>query len=821
MPASPVVIPVQLLSNPDGTLRTTNPFGDYAPSPSVLSIDLAAFALAIGSFQNLQTGGSISFNLRGAWLTGTESATCTFGVRTITGDDVATHNWVISGALLNQSLVSGSIGNGTLEIYAIAAGGQQLSFGQKVWSIVAPPGGSDTLAPSVPINITAIADPAANNSILVGCDACTDIAQSATLAGGVDHYTAFLNGVAAGSPVPAQPSTLGPGTLINLGNITSPATPTVVQSGKQFTLTAAGTGIHNTATEQCLLYGWQLSGARKMTLKVNSYTSANADSTAGFCLHNTGAQGGIFVAGYLNPSGGAKGLQWKTRTQAGGLGTNKATLPTDSTGAAIVGPVYLTVERLADLSTVIVSYSLDGQNPIQVAIFNIPMQQIIYWTLLLASQTAGTTCSVVIEEVSITAAPRLSFTVPATSTKTVTVKAVDLAGNTSAASAGVVATPTTPTTFGGVKFRGGHFSWYGSQSWNPGSPTNQALIFADLDRMAGSTDWSGVKIAPFWGFLEGSTQGDFTAGRALLQAYLDKCNQITPKKNLIFQLTDRTFGTSTGSVPSGKYPAYLVSAGLVEAPASGVNTAVSSAVAWWKPAAADALISMWEDYGAHFDTDPRIEMIAPMEETALSSAGYSWNEAAALAQFKRIMSACSAAWPHTLVRFLTNYGLSNDNMVALFDYAKQFSNVCFGGPDPEIPSGTAGSPNTTFPLVYPPGNYPTLFRTVTANAEFRGLRRTSSGTWGSAPNGTDYRNQLIWVAENQTLGLDNTKYTNNSPTDLANYQHSIMNASYQIWVATGILSSTKTAINNYVASIAGGNLNTIPPPNVVGWNTTP
>lgn len=685
MSAAPIVIAAALRKNPDGTLRTTNPFGDFNPAPATLTVDQARFAAALGSLLGFVTGtGTFSLDLRGAWMGGSEASTCTFGVRTVSGDAVGTHNWTVVGSVFSQTRISGSIGSGTLELFAVDSGGFEVTLGQYTWSVAAAAGGVDALAPTIPTHLLA-----SGNTGTISCtmDASSDRYDNATPPSGLDHYDIYLDGVFKQS-VSAVTGPAVQMTSTSIGS-SSPAASTS-QSAGTHTLTAAGIGIHNTAVEECLFKGAPLAGDGVIIAQVNAFTSAAEFSTSGLMLRETLDQGAIFAAVYIQPSAQAHGVQVKRRTATGGLGSNVNALNGITSG-------YLKLARAGN--TVTASYSANGNDWSDIASIALPMANTAYWGLFLSSQNAGVSCTSTIREVNINQIAPVSFLITTAGTHIITARAVDVHGNPSAQCAGVSATavsPVTPTQ-GKLRQHGGNYLYLDR---NTSDSAKQARLqtWANAD-----TENIGVQDIIFWSKLENPNQkGDYSgnwdasgnSGVKYISKMLSLCRSVRPSKPLryMFQVSPYGFAgknKSSTSFPTSFVPAYLGGAayGPNNSGGSGtestglwggvwINTTTQTTKTgasvgyffrWWVPAVMTELINLMNYYGSQFDnSDPTqnlpnadcLEMASFLSES-VTPLYTTYTDAAAMTQLARYFPGGRTAFPTVRLRYWGNFMQDN------------------------------------------------------------------------------------------------------------------------------------------------------------------
>lgn len=752
MSAAPIVLRADLRKNPDGTLRTTNPFGDFNPAPATLAVDQNAFFAALGSQVGLFTGRpALSLNLRGAWLTGSEAGTCTFAVRTISGDAVGTHGWSVASATFAQPYTAGSVGSGVLEVYALDSGGHELSFGHYSWSILAS-SGADTLAPTIPTGLRIIGGTGVLNCTI---NAATDRYDGSVSPSGLDHYAAYVDGVFRQNVAATQ----GPApqfTLTNIGSI-SP-TPTAVHNAGTWTLTAAGIGVNNNTAEECVFEGAALAGDADLTVKLDAFTSANEFSTSGIMIRETLAQGAIFAALYVQPSALAHGLQVKRRNVTGGVGTNVASVNS-------LTSAWVRLTRAGNNITA--SYSTDGNTFTDIATIALPMASTAYWGLFLSSQTAGSTCTSTIREVNLNEVADVSFTITTTGTHTVTVKSVDVTGNTSAAGAGVSASAGAVTTSGALKQHGGNYLYLDRNA-------SSASKLARIANFAGiHASNRGVQDIIFWSKLENpDVPGDYSgnwdasgdSGVKYFAKMLKACRDARPADPLryMFQVSPYGFaGTNKSATnwPVGFAPRYLSAAtygpsNAVESTGvwGGVwiNTATMTSTKgasvgyffrWWVPAVMDRLIAMMNFYGSYFDNvNPALNavnsdlmyMVAFLSES-VTPLYTTYTDDAAIAQYARYFPAGRSAFATCRLRFWGNYLQDNSRCVEVLRLlAPYFWDV--GGAD----LCNEGPPFQTF------GTSSTRPRAIPFNRAFRGINPVSLV---ADPSYENYVSRFGWVGE--------------------------------------------------------------------------
>lgn len=739
MPAAPVVVRTDLRKNPDGTLRTTNRFGDYNPAPATLTADLNLFAAALGSLVGFQTGaGTFSLDLRGAWMGGSEASTCTFGVRTITGDSVATHNWAVTGSIFSQTRVTGSKGAGTLEVYALDSGGFQLSLGQYSWSVVDPPGTTDALAPTIP---TGLAVTGATGALNLSFDPASDRFDGSIAASGLDHYRVFLDGVfnknIAASNNPAQQQT-----VTSIGG-SSPAA-SASQSNGVWTLTAAGAGIHNNTAEECLFVGSQLAGDATLIVKLDAFTSAYQYSTSGIMVRETLSQGAIFGAVYVQPSTPANGAQVKARVVTGGKGlnVNSASGTTSS---------YAKLERIG--SNVIASLSSDGNVWTDIATMSLPMASNAFWGIFLSSQNPGVPCTSTIREVNFNELVQVTGSVTTSGTHSIQVSAVDVHGNESAKCAAVSGTATASVaTAAPTKLSGG--AW-----WILDVGASRDAQFALLSTIKSQSPLS-TGVIVFWQLAELINPNDRTdysgnwkaagqAGFQLIDRFVNECTRLGLKFGLHIytfggggtagaQTTYRPtvcplfmnqseFGPNTPTV-NGRYGSEWINANA----SFGSQTSVKSFVCWWEPPTMGIFNEWGRNMALRYDNNDTFEQLSFNDESTIPGiTGWTPSAAkAALCGLTGMFATQRGYWKKSQLCWMDNYVNGDADM----DFIQREAIKYFwttGGPDTAADQDDPSHVN--------PNNSYSAFRNQSGDYVWMG--RGSSSTTRNVPN-PNYLNKV-------------------------------------------------------------------------------
>jgi len=327
-----------------------------------------------------------------------------------------------------------------------------------------------------------------------------------------------------------------------------------------------------------------------------------------------------------------------------------------------------------------------------------------------------------------------------------------------------------------------------SIKWHPGHyaaldgmlrASNRSALMAEhmvqIEEIAREPNVAGVQLYVQWSALEGDTPGDYAAGMAMLQNYLDA---LAPSgKRLMVALFHVQFGGYPPDDLSLFFPSYVWKNPSGQYGTTAMRNGITSRV--WQQATMDRLIHQMQAYGARFDSDPYFEMVALGETSVAIDTGVDgFSNTNLLAQFKRLYTATRAAWPRTALRLAANYVGSDGQTADLISFCVGVR-CAIGGPD-VIPS-----------------------EDIQANRIFSG-----------GGGGTDYRGILPFVAEVQSPELGGHEGTW-TPFEL--YDHSMngnasagINATrpqYFIWLRNtwsgGAAQQWSTGILPFIRSVNG------------------
>lgn len=258
-----------------------------------------------------------------------------------------------------------------------------------------------------------------------------------------------------------------------------------------------------------------------------------------------------------------------------------------------------------------------------------------------------------------------------------------------------------------------------------------------LSEVAANSNWKGIEIYFYWGTYEGATAGDYTAGRAMIQQYLDWA--AAHNKYVIF---NTIFGHYSGTTCSIVLPAYIVN-GANYGCTLGNNGRTTYARMWQQPTM-DRYIAMMQDIGTQFGNHPNFEMVWLWEESVAVNSGVDgYSRAALVTQYQRWMTATRAAMPKQQVRLGMSWTSTTDGS----DVASLL-NTCLST------SCTLGGPDATSTTLFP------------ANNIYAGLTLDSSGGWTKAA--TDYRGVMPFVSNIESGDLNSAAVTLQTIYDVAN-----------------------------------------------------
>lgn len=666
------------------------------------------------------TGTSFSHNVR-VYLSGTAAATATISIVQVSGDDASSEGWAISG----NNLTHPGSGTGT-GFFLLRATTEGTSTDSEVlaWEWAAPVV-SDILAPTIP---TAIAITPLENALRF------DFAQSSdpyisgvSEATGVKDYRIKRGGSVVATVNAASPGISPDWFAQQIGSYSpSPAFGTSSANGGRYSLTSAGTGTHNTQTEQVYRVGREVSGNFKMRAKVVQFSAVGGYqySTAGIMVGARG-QGQPFVYFYQEPSNVAPRAQLKRRATANTNSGNVAAVN-------ITDFAFLEVTRTGDVFRCELSTD-NGATWTLLSETTVSMPTTVYWDLAVASQVGGSEVTAIFEQVSLSSVADQSYTLTPALAGNYTISARDVANNESSDSPTYSATPLeAEPTSDHIRFNPGHYALLDNIIRKNNAATVVPQFISDIQGIA---TWNasnnnvvkGVKVFWQWAAAEGATAGDYNTGLAYFRQLADAC-RTAGLRLMVSWLHVQFTAYSTPTSAKQYFPDYIVDT-------YGISPMTNGQIArMWQQPVMDRIIAQCVAYcnadnghGVAFKDDPVIETMQ-IDETSIAVTGTEatntgYSTSAVSAQYKRWISAMRAAAPNMGIRLCANF-LGNDNTLAdLIAYAATYYCV-IGGPD-------------TIPI-----------EGVQANRIFTG---TATNT---TPPDHDYRGELPFASEVQSPSMN-------------------------------------------------------------------
>lgn len=628
----------------DGSCSGLYPAGDKPPAPATLAWGSVAALQAL--IANLPATGSFSHNVR-QYLTGTAAATAPIIVETVSGDDAATKGWAVSGDdNLTQTATAGS---GFLRLGATDSGFTRYT-GNLSWLRQAAP--SDSYAPNTPFEV--IGTPG-TNQIVWSFDSSSDPPNVSTPGSGVKEYDLELNGAAPLVRPATSPGVSLPLTLANIG--ASTPTPTdVLTSGNAGTMTGGGTGFQGTADQGPFWYA-QLSGDFDISIQVDSFTSPTQQfAPCGLMVRESLAAGSKNLSCYVQRF--SHSAQVKARDATDAVAHNVAS----SAANSVTGVYTVRIQRRGNVFTCV--YSLDRNTTVPITQYTLDLPTTVYVGKFLSSRVDGSSLSATYSNFCLTTVARQAYTQSTTTAnRQLRVRARDVAGNVSAYSPIVTASPIVAS----VPLR----------SWNPGVGVlgsgigTWSLTTMSQARDAGAKWWSQIF---YWKHFE-VARGvyDFTLAR---QWFSDVTSR---GMRGILQ-------TWNGSFNSGPYtnslPAYL-STELSGGPGYYASTDGGYAAKIYAAPIMDRYLLMWQAIAQEFDGEAKFEGIRNGESSL--HAGYlgqsDYSSDGYLTQYKRLIAAAPTYFTRSIAWVALNFGFPREKFPEIL--AHMYANKC-GITDPDV-----------------------------------------------------------------------------------------------------------------------------------------
>lgn len=602
-----------------------------------------------------------------------------------------------------------------------------------------------------------------SGSVTFSCDPTADMHDGVTAAEGVSSYTWNIAGVdqtpitaGVSANIRTQP------TLYQVGSY-SPA-PSVIQSGRDFTVTSAGAGFENTS-DQLAMLGWEVTGDFDLYDYQDLFTGAGSqyaaailgwrEATAATVAATPGARMGGILKWLTN---GSQGLQAKDRITTSG--SPRFSLPT---AFGTNTPRYRRVSRRTN--TITYQYSTDGGawTTLFSDTYTSLSSTLVIGAMLCDAQAVSVQLTARFSGLRYTAGAQSLITTPAYTTSTSVnayVKCTDGAGNVSAVGPTVSASGASSAV---MKFNPGFYAVVDNAVFLLDA-TRMSNIHAFITTIEANPYVTGILVKVRWASLEGATAGNCTAGFAAIDqiiAWLDACS--TPKK-LFINVISQTFqgpGSSSETSPQSWYPQYVINAGDVQ---TNSGSSPNTTLKLWTAGLVDRLNAFEALYGARYDNNTTFGGWMVEGETAISTMSPA-NFDAFHTQTKRRMTGTRAAFPKSELRIYFNFYRSGD-CPDLMSHAVA-TRFGTGGPDPELPINTNGSLNTAA------GNY----RPIDGHQVFVG--NINIGNYHDyPPGGPDMRGVLPSYFEIEGLGYAGIDGYNEPAEDIIAYAVNTLRATH-------------------------------------------
>jgi hypothetical protein len=397
-------------------------------------------------------------------------------------------------------------------------------------------------------------------------DASCDNHDGTESASGTKQYNIRLNG----SPVETIAATACSTPALTETIIgASDGTPDSVQTGNDWALSFGGAGFDGT-TDNALIVETTVAGDAFASARVTALTGGGTFAKIGY-LFNASNESGSAGAFFGYQKNGTVILSCRTTTggtRAGSI-VQLVSLPFEFSG-----------RRTLATNTISVDYRPNGGSWSQLGSCVVPMASAIVVSPTITGNSAGVNATGTLENVNIHAQGRVSRDVSTMSGGPWTVSVDDNDDNESAFSAAVSASPAAPPEAGAVKWSPGH---YMLPTLQESKKANQSLRFGYYDAIASNTAVKGSVVYVKWGDIE-TTNGNYTAGIAYLQAEINKLKGLAVPKRLWVRLTQQAYGANPSCNNTEYWPAYVTAMGGCAVTASnqaahaGMRTADSAPV---------------------------------------------------------------------------------------------------------------------------------------------------------------------------------------------------------------------------------------------------
>ena len=240
-------------------------------------------------------------------------------------------------------------------------------------------------------------------------------------------------------------------------------------------------------------------------------------------------------------------------------------------------------------------------------------------------------------------------------------------------------------------------------------------------------------------------------------------------KQFIFQLADRNFTTTSGSIAPNTFPPWWITAGYC---AAADGNGCSLAKVWDLNYTNNAWIPFWQAFGARYKDNTSLAQVQIGGESVLLLGGIS---SAQYSQYyknlKSVAAATRAALPYTLIHVMVDYVNAVDfattalQLQDLLTYFKSLGGISVGGPDPAGPGPTSTA-----------GKDPTVNEVYQGNT-----------------GGIDYRAVLMFRSQIEALFQNINAST---PENIFTLAQNTVNPQIMIWTDVSSWSSIQTKIQN-------------------------
>jgi hypothetical protein len=653
-----------LVRNADGTYDESYPAGNKPPSsPTLACADSSAPPLT-----GLQTGSAYLADVR-QYFTGTAAATATLSVVNVAGSVTdATTQWSISSAGAGNNLVNaGSVaGSGALKVRG-TTGGNSVDCSARNWSYVAPPS-TDTNPPFPVTGITAV--PGVGN-VLVTADQTTDPNDSVQRTG-VATYRIKLNGATVDTQAAATAGLVNDYTATAIGT-TGSAVQAAAPNGAKWTITNSGSGgpgLENGQADSIEAALMTVAGSTAcVTSQVTSLPLSGTYNKAVLVARNSSSTTAASLTATELRTAGGYSIQYNLRPNDGGSSSNSATVN-------LTGIAWMRQCHVNNVATI--QYSYDG-GTWSTAFSGVGIT--LGASKLLGCASAATNdgvsgVSIAVDMTcSVSDATTWSKTVTSSCTGTClwTVTAIDATTPTPNESTAVGSVSAVPSSGSPVTAKKWHPGYYLTTHRNNTCLDNQSCRFTDYDNNGSNTHLQGYHWLAKWSAFE-STQGNYTAGIALIRAELAHVKAESPAKRLVIQIMDEPNQSQCGSFAcqAAFFPSYVASACIVTSSFNGYS---ATHLAWWRPACAGYLANLLTAIGAAVDSDVALEAVILDYEQALEQDvvhGTDFSLGAFNAGVATVAAAAKAAFPKTNIVWRANWGVdyTNDALTTLISTMK-------------------------------------------------------------------------------------------------------------------------------------------------------